>query len=277
MPKLYIVATPIGNLGDITLRALTVLKQVAMIAAEDTRQSKKLLLHYAINTPLLSVHAHNEIEQSQKILNLLREGKDVAYITDAGTPLISDPGAQLVSIVRAQGFEVSPVPGACAAIAALSVAGLNSPHFYFEGFLPNKSSARRNRLTLLSEIESTLIFYESPHRIVAAVADMLTIYGNRRAVLTRELTKKFETVMDATLAEIHALLLQDDNQQLGEFVVLVAGCSSVKTVDKEKAIKILRLLMEQMPLKKAVTVASVLVEVPKNELYQLALALKKHD
>lgn len=275
MAKLYIVATPIGNLGDITVRAIETLKQVQLIAAEDTRQSKKLLVHYGINTPLLALHAHNEREQSAKILAYLEQDQSVAYITDAGTPLISDPGAQLVNFIRQHGFQVVPIPGPCAAIAALSTAGIPEPHFYFEGFLPNKSSTRVQCLARLKDLPCTLIFYESPHRITSALADMQAILGNRTAFIARELTKKFETILKGTLQELIAILEQDPKQQLGEFVVLVSGRIEQKEqVSQEKIDKTLQLLLQDLPIKKTVAIASELLGLGRNELYERALLIK---
>lgn len=272
--KLYVVATPIGNLGDITVRAIDTLKEVQLIAAEDTRQSKKLLIHYGINVPLLALHAHNEQEQSAKVLALLQQNQSVAYITDAGTPLISDPGAQLVNIIRQHGFPVVPIPGPSALIAALSVAGILEPHFYFEGFLPNKTSMRTQRLADLKDLPCTLIFYESPHRIVCALADMQNTLGNRTAVIARELTKKFETILKGTLQELSLILEQDPKQQLGEFVVLVSGQTQKEQASLEKIDKILRLLLEELPLKKTVAIASELLDLGRNELYERALLIK---
>lgn len=274
MTKLYVVATPIGNLGDITQRAITTLKEVDLIAAEDTRQSKKLLQHYGIGTPLISIHAHNEQAQSAKIIEFLERNQNVAYITDAGTPLISDPGAVLVRNVRAAGFSVVPIPGACAAIAALSVSGFTEPHFYFEGFLPHKSSSRKQRLEELKSYTWTLVFYESPHRILAMLEDVQTILGNRNVIIARELTKKFETILEGELKSLISQLEQHTEQQRGEFVVLVSGAAMIKEVDHHEIIRILTLLMQEMPLKKAVELTSKIVGVAKNQVYQIALSLK---
>jgi 16S rRNA (cytidine1402-2'-O)-methyltransferase len=271
---LYVVATPIGNLGDITLRAVEVLKEVQLIAAEDTRQSKKLLTHYGISTPLMALHAHNERERAVNVLDVLNAGQSVAYITDAGTPLISDPGAQLVQIVRENGFAIVPIPGPCAAIAALSVAGLKDPNFYFEGFLPNKSSARKQRLSELKAFHCALIFYESPHRILKSLADMLEVLGNRRAVVARELTKKFETVLEDSVQNLLDLITSDSKQQLGEFVVIVSGQARPENIQDEKIEQTLQVLLQELPLKKAVAVAAQLLNVGRNELYQQAITLK---
>lgn len=272
--KLYVVATPIGNLSDITLRAITVLKEVQWVAAEDTRQSKKLLLHYGIKTPLLSVHAHNERQQTAEITRLLRSGQDVAYITDAGTPLVSDPGAYLVQMVRAHGFKVIPVPGACAAIAALSVSGFTCSHFYFEGFLPNRSSARKQRLKQLQELSATLIFYEAPHRILSTIGDLLLVLGDRTAVIAREITKIYETVLTGTLQELEGLILADRCQQLGEFVLLISGQQAEKEADQCKLNETMKILLKELPLKQAVYIGAQLLGMSKNDLYPIALSLK---
>lgn len=274
--QLYVVATPIGNLEDITLRALTVLKEVAVIAAEDTRQSKRLLQHYGINTPIFSLHAHNERTHSAKVIAHLRNNEPVAYITDAGTPLISDPGAYLVREVRAEGFKVIPVPGPCAAITALSASGFSYPHFYFEGFLPSKPSARQKRLAEISLFNCTLVFYESPHRILEMLEDLLDILGNCDCVIARELTKRYETIHSGKLEELLFRIKNDAEQRLGEFVVLVDNTERDKKFPIEKIKTVLTALLEDLPLKKAVSLASTLLDVGKNELYELALSLKKN-
>ncbi len=272
--KLYIVATPIGNLGDITFRAITVLNEVQWIAAEDTRHSKKLLAHYGIHTALLSVHAHNERAQISKILNWLSNHQSVAYITDAGTPLISDPGAYLVQTVREQGYEIVPIPGPCAAITALSASGFTDPHFFFEGFLPNRLSERKQRLQQLKDLPCTIIFYESPHRIMAALSDMLDIFGARHAVIARELTKKYETIKSGPLNELYKMLNADTKQQLGEFVLLVSGKTKEEKLPQEKIEALMSILLKELSLKKAVLLGSDLLGVSKNELYTFALQLK---
>lgn len=274
--QLYVVATPIGNLEDITLRALTVLKEVAVIAAEDTRQSKRLLHHYGVNTPIFSLHAHNERTQSAKVITYLRNNEAVAYITDAGTPLISDPGAYLVREVHAQGFKIIPVPGPCAAITALSASGFSYPHFYFEGFLPSKSSARQKRLAEISLFDCTLVFYESPHRILEMLEDLLAVLGNCDCVIARELTKRYETILTGKLEELLSRIKNDAEQRLGEFVVLVDNTERDKRFPIEKINTVLAALLEDLPLKKAVALASTLLDVGKNELYELALSLKKN-
>src|SRR3989338_1384021 len=218
--KLYVVATPIGNLADITVRAKQILQQVSLIAAEDTRHSQKLLQHLVINTPLISLHQHNEKQRIANVLKKIREGAEVALISDAGTPLISDPGQQLVAAVREAGLPVLTIPGPCALIAALSAAGLPADEFYFAGFLATKSGARQQQLQQLATMTCTLIFYEAPHRILDLVADMIKIFGaDRYAVVTRELTKLHETSYGASLEAINEWLQKNADQQKGEFVI----------------------------------------------------------
>lgn len=268
------VATPIGNLEDMTPRALRVLTQVALIAAEDTRHSLRLLQHFGIQTPLAACHEHNEREDGGRFLGRLQAGDDVALISDAGTPLISDPGYHLVRQARAAGVPVVPVPGACAVIAALSAAGLPSDRFIFEGFLPAKAAARTSRLEALREEPRTLIFYEAPHRILESVQAMEAVFGaDRPAVLARELTKTFETLKSAPLAELRAFIETDVNQQRGECVVLVAGWSAPVGEDtlSAEALRVLDLLLAEMPLKKAAALAAQITGVRKNLLYQVAL------
>lgn len=271
--NLYIVATPIGNLNDITLRALDVLKQVALIAAEDTRHSRKLLDAYQIETRLISVHDHNEAERAQYLCELLSQGQDIALISDAGTPLISDPGYKLVRAVRDAGFDVIAIPGPCAAVAALSVAGLPTDRFLFVGFLPSKQQARRTLLESLQGEAATLVFYESPKRIVESLQDMVLVLGGaREAVIAKELTKAFETVTSATLAELVDWLQEDANHQRGEFVVLVQGRSATDdAMIDAQVLRALALAREHMPLKKACALVSELTGVAKNQLYDVAL------
>lgn len=221
---LFVVATPIGNLDDISPRALRVLREVALVAAEDTRHSIRLFQHFGIETPLAACHEHNEREEGGRFISRLQGGEDVALISDAGTPLISDPGFHLVRQAQALGIRVVPVPGSCALIAALSAAGLPSDRFIFEGFLPAKAAGRRSRLQAVQEEPRTLIFYEAPHRLLESLADMRDVFGGkRRAVLARELSKTFETIRSLPLAELHDWVASDSNQQRGECVVLVAG------------------------------------------------------
>jgi len=271
---LYVVATPIGNLDDMTPRALDVLRGVALIAAEDTRHSLRLMQHFGIQTPLAACHEHNEREDGGRFLAKLQAGESVALISDAGTPLISDPGYHLVRQARAAGVKVVPVPGACAVIAALSAAGLPSDRFIFEGFLPAKAAARASRLEALREEPRTLIFYEAPHRILESVQAMEAAFGgDRPAVLARELTKTFETLKGVPLAELRAFIEADPNQQRGECVVLVGGWVAPVGEDaiSAEALRVLDLLLAEMPLKKAAALAAQITGVRKNLLYQVAL------
>lgn len=272
--KLYVVATPIGNLDDISPRALRTLREVALIAAEDTRHSIRLLQHFGITTVLAACHDHNEREQGGRFVARLLAGDDVALISDAGTPLISDPGYHLVRQVRAAGIEVVPVPGPSALIAALSAAGLPSDRFIFEGFLPAKAAARRGRLDLLKEEPRTLIFYEAPHRVLESVQDMASLFGkDRHAVLARELTKTFETLKGAPLGELAEWIAADSNQQRGECVLLVTGWQAPEGEDaiSGQALRVLDLLLGELPVKRAAALAAEITGVRKNLLYQAAL------
>lgn len=270
---LYVVATPIGNLDDITARALRVLREVAVIAAEDTRHSARLLQHFGITTPLVACHEHNERDQGGRFLARLQGGEDVALISDAGTPLISDPGFHLVRQARAAGIRVVPVPGPCALIAALSAAGLPSDRFVFEGFLPARTAGRLARLEQLKEEPRTLIFYEAPHRLLDCLADLERIMGaDRLAVMARELTKAFETFQGLPLGELRAWVAADGNQQRGECVLLVAGWQApAENSVPAAALRVLELLLKEMPLKRAAALAAEITGVRKNLLYQAAL------
>ena len=278
--SLYVVATPIGNLDDISARALRVLREVTLIAAEDTRHSVRLLQHFGIETPLAACHEHNERDQGGRFLARLQAGEDVALISDAGTPLISDPGYHLVRQARAAGINVVPVPGACALIAALSAAGLPSDRFIFEGFLPAKSVGRKARLEAVKEEPRTLIFYEAPHRILECLQDMELVFGGERlALLARELTKTFETLKGLPLEELRAFVEGDSNQQRGECVVLVAGWTAPENEDAigGEAMRVLDLLLKEMPLKRAAALAAEITGVRKNVLYQAALDKQKAE
>lgn len=271
---LYVVATPIGNLDDISARALRVLREVALIAAEDTRHSQRLLQHFGIGTPLAACHEHNERDQGGRFIGRLQAGEDVALISDAGTPLISDPGFHLVRSARAAGIPVVPVPGACALIAALSAAGLPSDRFIFEGFLPAKATGRRQRLEALREEPRTLLFYEAPHRLLESVEDMLAVFGPERpALLARELTKTFETLRGLPLAELREFIAADSNQQRGECVLLVGGWQAPEGEEAVSAesLRVLDLLLAEMPVKRAAALAAEITGVRKNLLYQAAL------
>jgi len=274
---LYVVATPIGNLDDISARALKVLREVALIAAEDTRHSARLMQHFGIGTPLAACHEHNERDQGSRFITRLQAGEDVALISDAGTPLISDPGYHLVRQARAAGIAVVPVPGACALIAALSAAGMPSDRFIFEGFLPAKAVGRRARLEQVKAEPRTLIFYEAPHRILECLEDMRTVFGEERpALLARELTKTFETFKGLPLADLCAWVAADANQQRGECVVLVAGWQPEdEAAISAEAMRVLELLLAEMPLKRAAALAAEITGVRKNLLYQAALAQQK--
>lgn len=271
---LFIVATPIGNLSDITLRALETLKQVDLIAAEDTRHSSNLLKHYGIITPTVSLHNFNEAKRSQFILKKLQEGKNIALITDAGTPLISDPGFHLVKTVQENNLRVIPIPGACAAIAALSVSGLPTNKFIFEGFLSVKTKQQLQRLQELVTEKRTIIFYESPHRLLSTINNMLSVFGqNRYIVIVKELTKTFETIYGNTIFEVQNWLCEKPERQRGEFVILVKGADEA-TSDMElspEVLRILELLSKNMSHKLAVTLTAQITGASKNQLYKINL------
>ena len=272
---LYIVATPIGNLGDITARAVDVLRDAGVIAVEDTRHSRKLLLQFGIATPMVALHDFNESEQVVHLLARLAEGERVALISDAGTPLISDPGYQLVRQAQAQGIRVVPVPGACALIAALSCAGLPTDRFTFEGFLPAKSAARLAVLQSLRNETRTMIFYEAPHRIVECLVDMEQSFaGGRGITLARELTKTFETILHTTVGALLETVRGDSNQQKGEIVLVVAGNLEQGGEVDAQALHTLQVLLEEMPLKQASALAARITGLKKNLLYETALQLK---
>lgn len=270
---LYIVATPIGNLQDITLRALEVLAQVDLIAAEDTRHSGLLLGHYGIKKPFFALHDHNEQQKTDSLVEKLQQGMNIALISDAGTPLISDPGFHLVRKCRQAGIRVVPLPGACAAIAALCVSGIASDRFCFEGFLPAKSKARQDKLHSLVEEERTLIFYESTHRIMETLADVENILGAERyVVLAREITKTWETVSGASVANLRYWLAEDPNRTKGEMVLIIEGYRETKTeIFSPQAIKALELIAQELPLKKAASIVAQLYGYKKNVLYQFGL------
>ena len=274
---LYIVATPIGNLDDISQRALTVLRDVDRIAAEDTRHSRRLLNHYGIQTEMCAVHEHNERKVADDILDELERGRHYALISDAGTPLISDPGFPLVRGAHARGIRVVPIPGCSAALCALSAAGLPTDRFVFEGFLPAKEGQRRGRLRELAAETRTLVLYESSHRVLACVEDLVAEFeGARPAVMARELTKAFETIRNGTLAELLEWIRADANQQKGEFVLLVAGAPArdPKAVDAE-AERVLCLLLEELSVKQSAALAAKITGVSKKRLYERALELRE--
>lgn len=272
---LYIVATPIGNLSDITAHAIDCLKSVAIIACEDTRTSGKLLNHFNIPTKTWAYHDHNAEVQTPKLIEILQSGQSIALISDAGTPLISDPGFRLVKACHEFGIKVSPVVGASAAIAALSVAGLPSDKFYFYGFLPAKTAGRQSELTKIKDLTATLIFYEAPHRIVECIDDMITVLGdNRQVTFCRELTKTFETIYPSTLGELKAFVASDANQQKGEMVLVVAGAND-SVNDEGKHDALLKRLLQDLSVKKAAQLASDITGAKKNALYDRALQLQK--
>lgn len=272
---LYVVATPIGHLDDISTRAIKTLKDVKLIAAEDTRHAARLLNTYDITTPVTPCHDHNENQKIPDIIHTIQQGQSVALISDAGTPLISDPGFKLVRAAHEAGIRVIPVPGACAAIAALSVAGLPSDRFSFEGFLSAKANARQQRLNQLKQETQTLIFYEAPHRIIDCLTDMKEIFGASRAItLAREITKTFETIKKTTIGELLEFVSADPNQQKGEIVLVVAGAPETPEHDQQKIDNLLKRLLQDLPVKSAAQLAADLMGLKKNELYQRALTLK---
>ena len=272
---LYIVATPIGNLSDITAHAIDCLKSVAIIACEDTRTSGKLLNHFNIPTKTWAYHDHNAEVQTPKLIEVLQSGQNIALISDAGTPLISDPGFRLVRACHQAGIKVSPVVGASAAIAALSVAGLPSDKFYFYGFLPAKTAGRQSELTKIKDLTATLIFYEAPHRIVECIDDMITVLGdNRQVTFCRELTKTFETIYPSTLGELKQFVASDANQQKGEMVLVVAGAND-SVNDEGKHDALLKRLLQDLSVKKAAQLASDITGAKKNALYDRALQLQR--
>jgi len=271
--SLYVVATPIGNLQDLTHRAQSVLQQVTLIAAEDTRHSRYLLTHFGIQTPLQSLHEHNEIQAAQHLLQRLQQGDSIALISDAGTPLISDPGMYLLQLAHQHRIKIVPIPGASAVITALSVAGFPANQFVFEGFLPAKSQARQQRLQALQHETRTLVFYETPHRIVDCITTILSCFGETREMaLVKELTKIFETIHRDTIANVLNWLTEQPERQKGEFVLVVQGAQMPKvqqvTPEVEKIFSILR---AELPLKQAAKLTSEITGVSKNALYTLGL------
>lgn len=273
---LYIVATPIGNLRDISLRALDILAAVDVIAAEDTRTTAHLLTHHSITKKMMALHQHNERAAAKKIVDLLAQGNSVALVTDAGTPGISDPGVILVNMARDHGYKVVPIPGANAAVCALSAAGIAAPHFLFYGFLPSSVGSRRRALEGLKSHPYTLVFYETPHRILECMAALTEVLGtHRQLVIARELTKLFETIHTCTLDNALAWLQADTNRQKGEFVLILSGAK----IQQEKGLgdqaqHTLKLLLQELPLKQAVRLAMDITGESKNMLYAQALALK---
>ena len=276
---LYIVATPLGNLGDMTPRAVETLSHVQVIAAEDTRHSLPLLRHFGIATPCTALHDHNERERSAELITRLQAGDNIALISDAGTPLISDPGYHLVHAARTQGVRIVPVPGPSALIAALSVSGLPTDRFVFEGFLPAKAAARQQRLEALRIESRTVVFFESGHRIVESLHDMAHILGlDRPAVVARELTKVFETIQGDTLSGLCQWVQADPHQQKGEFVVLVQGAARTEDAETDaEAERIMRILLDELPVKQAAALAAKITGQKKNFLYTMALKMAADD
>jgi 16S rRNA (cytidine1402-2'-O)-methyltransferase len=276
---LYVVATPIGNLQDLSPRAQSVLKSVDLIMAEDTRHSRHLLSHFDIHIPLQSLHEHNEKQTVEGLMQIIYQGKNVALISDAGTPLISDPGRYLLETAHAEHLTVVPIPGASALITALSVAGLEANRFIFEGFLPTKSAARKQRLQELATDLRTLVFYEAPHRIVECLYDMVQVFGvKRQAIISKELTKLFETIHRDTLENVYHWLINNTDYQKGEFVIVIQGNPpSEDTKELLEGKRILHILLKELSLKQAAKLASEITGVSKNILYDWGLEAKKID
>lgn len=274
--QLFVVATPIGHLDDMTFRSIEVLKSVSVIAAEDTRQSAQLLKHYNISTPLTACHDHNESNKIDILIEKLKSGQNIALVSDAGTPLISDPGFKLVRAAQENGIRVIPVPGACAAIAALSAVGLPSDRFSFEGFLSSKQSQRLIQLEKLKHESQTMIIYEAPHRILDSVKDMADVFGADRPVgFAREITKTFETIKKMTLGELVTFIENDRNQQKGEIVLVIGGAPDAKDqdIEQEKLDQLLNRLLQDLSVKAASQLAADLTGIKKKIAYQRALEL----
>lgn len=271
---LFVVATPIGNIEDISARAIRTLRDADLICAEDTRHSQRLMQHYQINTPMMSLHEHNEMARIEQISDKLRQKQTIALISDAGTPLISDPGFKLVRELRKQGFRISPVPGPSAIISALSVAGLATDSFSFWGFLPAKSSGRKQAFNDLSQNRETLVFYESSHRILESLKDLYEILGDRELVIARELTKTFETVLSGMASSLIEKVAEDLDQQKGEFVVMVAGADDKPAAMDLATEKLMLALLEELPPNKAAKIAAQVSGLKKKILYQWALEQK---
>lgn len=272
---LFVVATPIGNMDDITDRAKQVLSSVDVILAEDTRHSGRLLKHYGIKTPMWALHEHNERSQAKSIVEQLRQGKTMALISDAGTPLISDPGYHLVRKCHENSIQVSPLPGAAACIVALSVSGLPTDRFCFEGFLPAKASARTARLDALVDEVRTMVFYESSHRVLVCLKAMQDVFGDeRQATLARELSKRYETIKSSSLSALNEWISDDENQQRGEFAIVVAGQKKPTVQGDEELKRLLKLLMEDLSIKQSASVAAKYFLISKKHAYQQALELQ---
>lgn len=272
---LYVVATPIGNLGDLSTRAREVLSRVQLIAAEDTRHTKQLLQAFGIDTPLTSLHEHNEMHKSEALIARLTAGESIALVSDAGTPLISDPGFDLVAAARARGVLVAVIPGPCAAIAALCIAGLPTDRFVFEGFLPAKTAARVSRLQQLASEERTMIFYEAPHRLQEVLRDLAQELGaERAAAVSRELTKRFETTYTGTLAQLCEIAEQNSDMSRGEIVIIVSGNpAAASSAQALNADQVLRTLLEDLPPSQAAKIAAKLTGEKRSDLYARATQL----
>ncbi|RYY74139.1 MAG: 16S rRNA (cytidine(1402)-2'-O)-methyltransferase [Gammaproteobacteria bacterium] len=270
---LYVVATPIGNLADMVPRAVETLQTVSLIAAEDTRHSARLLAHFDIKTPTVAYHDHIDEHRTEQLISRLLNGEKIALISDAGTPLVSDPGYRLVRSAREKGVQIVPIPGACAMVAALSAAGLPSDRFAFEGFLPAKQIARTSQLESLASDTRTLIFYEAPHRVLETLQDMIAVFGaEREVVVAREITKTFETIEGGKLSAIAEWVAADSNQQRGEIVLMVHGASKLDSVEiSAEHERIMRLLLEEMPVKQAASLGAKITGLKKNFLYDWAL------
>lgn len=273
---LYVMATPIGNAADITLRALHILSLVDVVACEDTRTTGTLLAQYGLSKELVATHQHNERRMAEQLIQRLSKGERIALVSDAGTPAISDPGYLLVEAARSAGFRIMPVPGASAAIAALSVGGLLADHFYFAGFLPAKTAARETALQSLETISATLVIYEAPHRIKETLASLYTLFGSdRRIIIAREITKLFENIHSCRLSEAQSWLDADPNHARGEFVLLVEGQPPGMDKDEKEAARILSILLAECPVSQAASLAARITGIKKNRLYEQALRMKE--
>ena len=275
--RLYVVATPIGNLGDLSARAREILQTCSLIAAEDTRHTGTLLKHFGIQTPQLSLHDHNERQRAPELIQKLREGAQIALVSDAGTPGISDPGFELVRAVAAEGFEIIAVPGPCAAIAALSIGGLPTDRFCFEGFLPARGAARRKRLQSLEPEPRTLVLYEAPHRLREMLEDCAEVFGGeRQATVAREITKLHESTYRGSLSDLLARTAVDADLGRGEIVLVLAGAPQQEPAALEGGLdRVLKILLAELPLKQAARLAAQITETRDNEAYKRALQLKQ--
>ncbi|WMW81097.1 16S rRNA (cytidine(1402)-2'-O)-methyltransferase [Undibacterium cyanobacteriorum] len=275
---LYIIATPIGNSADISLRALHVLSLVDAVACEDTRTTAQLLTRYGLHKQLLAAHMHNEHEAAEKIIARLQAGERIALVSDAGTPGVSDPGAIIVDAVRKAGFRISPLPGASAAISALSASGLVNDHFYFHGFLPSKAGQRDSVLQSLKSLTATLVFYEAPHRILETTKALQQQFGDQRhIVFAREISKLFEEIHRCELGQASAWLESNQHGEKGEYVVLVEGARSDSNAEMQEARRVLEILINELSVKQASQLAALITGQKKNALYELALAMKNAD